>query len=59
MLDKDSVETAAVNIGALGIGMMELDKVLTVLVLTTALVYNILKIITWFKNHKNGKSKKF
>lgn len=58
MIDKDTVESTAVNIGALGFGMMALDKVLTVLVLGTALIYNVLKIISWYKNHKqNGKGK--
>jgi len=57
MIDKDSVEANLVNAGALGLGMMSIDKVLTILVLGTALIYNVLKIYSWYKNHKNGKSK--
>jgi len=37
--------------------MMSIDKVLTILVLGTALIYNVLKIYSWYKNHKNGKGK--
>jgi len=57
MIDKDSVEANLVNAGALGLGMMSIDKVLTILVLGTALIYNVLKIYSWYKNHKNGKGK--
>lgn len=57
MIDKDTVEANLVNVSALGVGMMSLDKVLTLLVLGTALIYNVLKIYSWYKNHKNGKSK--
>jgi len=57
MIDKDSVEANLVNASALGLGMMSIDKVLTVLVLGTALIYNILKIYSWYKNHKDGKGK--
>jgi hypothetical protein len=57
MIDKDTVEANLVNVSALGVGMMSLDKVLTLLVLGTALIYNVLKIISWFKNRKDGKSK--
>lgn len=55
MIDKDSVEANLVNIGALGIGMMSLSKVLTVLVMASALVYNILKIISWFSKWQKEK----
>jgi hypothetical protein len=57
MIDKDTVEANLVNVSALGVGMMSLDKVLTLLVLGTALIYNVLKIYSWYKNHKDGKSK--
>jgi len=57
MIDKDSVEANLVNAGALGLGMISIDKVLTILVLGTALIYNVLKIYSWYKNHKNGKGK--
>jgi hypothetical protein len=59
MIDKDTVEANLVNVGALGVGMMSLDKFLTLLVLGTALIYNVLKIYSWYKNHKekNGKGK--
>jgi hypothetical protein len=57
MIDKDTVEANLVNVSALGVGMMSLDKVLTILVLGTALIYNVLKIYSWYKNHKNGKGK--
>ena len=57
MIDKDSVEANLVNASALGLGMMSIDKVLTILVLGTALIYNVLKIYSWYKNHKNGKGK--
>jgi len=57
MIDKDTVEANLVNVSALGVGMMSLDKVLTLLVLGTALIYNVLKIYSWYKNNKNGKGK--
>jgi hypothetical protein len=57
MIDKDSVEANLVNASALGLGMMSIDKVLTILVLGTALIYNVLKIYSWYKNHKNGKGR--
>ncbi len=56
-MNKETVELNLVNASALGIGMMPLDKVLTLLVLGTALIYNILKIYSWYKNRKNGKGK--
>ena len=57
MIDKDTVEANLVNASALGLGMMSLDRVLTLLVLGTALIYNVLKIYSWYKNRKDGKGK--
>ena len=57
MIDKDTVEANLVNVSALGLGMMSLDRVLTLLVLGTALIYNVLKIYSWYKNRKDGKDK--
>lgn len=48
-MDKDTIEANVVNAGALGVGMMSIDQILTVLVLGTALIYNVLKITTWYK----------
>jgi len=56
-MNKETVELNLVNASALGIGMMPLDKVLTLLVLGTALMYNVLKIYSWYKNRKDGKGK--
>ena len=56
-MNKETVELNLVNASALGIGMMPLDKVLTLLVLGTALIYNILKIYSWYKSRKDGKGK--
>jgi hypothetical protein len=56
-MNKETVELNLVNASALGIGMMPLDKVLTLLVLGTALIYNVLKIYSWYKNRKDGKGK--
>lgn len=56
MIDKDTVEANLVNVGALGVGMMSLDKVLTLLVLGTALIYNILKIISWYQKWQKEKA---
>lgn len=56
MIDKDSVEANLVNAGALGVGMMSIDKFLTVLVLGTALIYNVLKIISWYKKWQKEKA---
>jgi len=56
-MNKETVELNLVNASALGIGMMPLDKVLTLLVLGTALLYNVLKIYSWYKNRKDGKGK--
>ena len=57
MIDKDTVEANLVNASALGLGMMSLDRILTLLVLGTALIYNVLKIYSWYKNRKDGKDK--
>jgi hypothetical protein len=57
MIDKDTVEANLVNVSALGLGMMSLDRILTLLVLGTALIYNVLKIYSWYKNRKDGKGK--
>jgi hypothetical protein len=57
MIDKDTVEANLVNASALGLGMMSLDRILTLLVLGTALIYNVLKIYSWYKNRKDGKGK--
>ena len=51
-MDKDTIEANLVNASALGLGMMSLDKILTILVLGTALIYNVMKIISWYKKHK-------
>ena len=59
MVDKDTIEANVVNASALGLGMMSFNQILTVLVLGTALIYNVLKIYSWYKNHKakDGKDK--
>ena len=57
MVDKDTIEANVVNASALGLGMMSLDRILTLLVLGTALIYNVLKIYSWYKNRKDGKGK--
>lgn len=57
MVDKDTIEANVVNASALGLGMMSFNQILTVLVLGTALIYNVLKIYSWYKNRKDGKDK--
>ena len=57
MIDKDTVEANLVNVSALGLGMMSLDRILTLLVLGTALIYNVLKIIHGIKTVKMAKAK--
>ena len=56
MINKQLVEVNVVNASALGITMMSIDKVLTILVLGTALVYNILKIISWYEKWQAEKA---
>jgi len=59
MIDKDTIQTNVINASALSVGMMSIDEVLTILVLGTALIYNVLKIYSWYRNQKkkNGGEK--
>mgnify|MGYP003631904637 CR=1 FL=1 len=44
-----------INLAALGVNMMPIEHIFGILAGLTALIYNCLKIYTWFKN-RNQKS---
>ena len=46
------------TIGGIIAFIMKFTPIITALVLTTALVINILRIYDWFKNRKNANTKK-
>ena len=56
MIDKDTVEANVVNAGAIGLGMMSINEILTILVLGTALIYNVLKITSWYRKWQQEKA---
>lgn len=52
-MDIETLRLNALNVFALSLQMMDIEKTLAVAVGLTALVYNCMKIITWLK--RNGK----
>ena len=48
---KDSIANLT-TIGGIGLTMADITSVMTLCVLTTALILNIQRIYTWFKDHK-------
>jgi hypothetical protein len=58
MTDTTLTHTIAdtLTIGGVLAFIMKFTPLITALVLATALVLNILRIIDWFKNRKNGES---
>jgi hypothetical protein len=44
-MTNDVLELNTVNIGAVGLALVDLNTVLSILVLVTALIYNITKIV--------------
>ena len=53
-MDKDFLTTNLLNITAFGVSLMAFETMLSIGVLLTALVYNIVKLNDYFKN-KNKK----
>jgi hypothetical protein len=53
-MDKDFITTNLLNITAFGVSLMTFETMLSIAVLITALVYNIVKLNDYFKN-KNKK----
>ena len=51
-MDFDLIKTNIVNAILIGTAMMDIEQFLTILTLTAAFVYNILKIISWFNKNK-------
>jgi len=53
-MELETLKVNLLNIAALTLNLMPVERVIAVLVGVTALIYNILKIISWFKNRKLG-----
>ena len=52
-MDLDTIRLNVLNIFALSMQMMDVERSIAILVGVTALVYNVLKIYSWLK--ANGK----
>jgi hypothetical protein len=52
---KDTVEFLGINIGGIGLSLMQIDAVLRTLILVATLIYSVQKIIMYRKNEKNKK----
>ena len=52
-MDLDTIRLNVINVFALSLQMMDVEKVVAISVGITALVYNLLKIYSWLKT--NGK----
>lgn len=44
-MEKELIELNSINVAAIGIGLGDFDAVLTTLVLVTALIYNIKRLL--------------
>ena len=51
-MDKDFITTNLLNITAFGVSLMTFETLLSMCVLLTALVYNVVKLNDYFKNKK-------
>jgi hypothetical protein len=51
-MDKDFITTNLLNITAFGVSLMTFETMLSICVLVTALVYNVIKINDYLKNKK-------
>jgi len=51
-MDKDFITTNLLNITAFGVSLMTFETMLSICVLLTALVYNIIKLNHYFKTKK-------
>lgn len=54
-MEFETAKLNIINLVAIGINMMPVEQIFGVLAGITALIYNCLKIYTWFKN-RNQKS---
>lgn len=53
MMDLETIKLNILNIFALSLQMMDIERTIAILVGITALVYNCMKIYKWLKeNHK-------
>ena len=50
-MDIDTIRLNALNVFALSLQMMNIERVIAIAVGLTALVYNMMKIITWLKKN--------
>lgn len=48
----ETLKVNLLNLVALSLNLMPVEKIVAVAVGISALIYNILKIIAWFKNRK-------
>ena len=53
-MDKDFIQTNLLNITAFGVSLRTFETALSIAVLLTALIYNVIKLNDYFKN-KNKK----
>jgi hypothetical protein len=51
-MDKDVIQTNLVNVTAFSVSLMTFETALSIAVLFTALVYNIIKLNDYLKNKK-------
>ena len=49
-MDKDFIQTNLLNITAFGVSLMTFETMLSIAVLITALIYNVVKLNDYFKN---------
>jgi len=51
-MDKELIETNLVNIVAMSTLLMDVEKIISIAVLITALSYNVIKLYNYFKTKK-------
>jgi len=51
-MDRDIIQTNLINITAFGVSLMTFETTLSIAVLITALIYNIVKLKDYFKRKK-------
>ena len=53
-MDIETLKVNLLNVGALMLGMMPVERIVAIIVGITAIVFNVLKIISWFKQQKES-----
>jgi hypothetical protein len=51
-MDKELIEANLLNIVAFSTLLMDVEKIISIAVLTTALIYNVIKLYNYFKTKK-------